>query len=123
MIPIVRLRVAKLLERLAPGDVEFVPAVVDGFSEGFHILNVLTTVRCIDDTASAYTEKFTEADADLFPDKVGHYMRVSGLRIDKAKVQDAQVFRTWGWVTIIVAEEIKNAFEAAHITGAKFKEV
>jgi len=122
-IPLVRLRVAKLLGRLAPGDVEFVPARVDGFSEEFYVVNVLTTKRCIDEAASAYTEKFTEEDADLFPDKVGQYTIVNRLKIDKSRVGDAKVFRTWGWVTIIVAEEIKTALEAEHVTGVKFVEV
>jgi len=34
-----------------------------------------------------------------------------------------QVFWTWGWNAVLVSEEIKNALEAAHITGAKFIEV
>jgi len=122
-IPLVRLSVAKLLERLAPGDIECVPAIVDGFSEEFYVVNVLTTKRCIDDAACAYIKKFTQANIDLFPDKVGHYMRVSGLRIDKTKVGDAQVFWTWGWPTIIVAQQVKEALEAAQVTGVKFIEV
>jgi len=122
-VPLVRAGVAKLLERLAPNDVEYVPAIVEGFSEQFYIANVLTTRRCIDEGASAYTEKFTEADADLFPEKVGQYTIVNKLRIDKSKVGGAKVFRTWGWVAIIVSEDIKDAFEAAHVKGAKFVEV
>jgi len=122
-IPLVRLRVAKLLLRLAPGDVECVPTAVDGFSEEFYVVNVLTIKRCIDDAASSYIKKFTEEDRDLFPHKVGRYMRVSGLRIDKTKAEGAQIFRTWGWVKIIVTQQVKEALEAARVEGVKFVEV
>ncbi len=46
------------------------------------------------------------------------------MRIDPAKVGDANIFRTWGWVvTLIVSERVKRAMEAEGITGAKFIEV
>jgi len=122
-IPIVRPHVAELLKRLAGGDVELVPAIVDGSPEQLYVVNVITTRRCIDNGATGEVLKFTEADRDVWPDRVGEYMYVSGLKIDKTQVKDAKVFRTWGWNALIVAEEIKDALEAAHVTGVKFTEV
>jgi len=122
-VPVVHRRVAQLFQHLAPNDVQLVPATVEGLPEQYFIVNVLKERRCIDEAACLYVSKYTEADRSVFPDLVGSYFRVSGLKIDKSKVEDARVFRTWGWVAIIVAEEIKIAFEAAHVKGAKFVEV
>jgi len=123
MVPVVRLCVAEILVRLAPTDIELVPAFADGFQEQLFIVNVLTVRRCIDEAASVRVEKFMEEDRAIFPDKIGSYRRVWGLKIDKSKVQDSKVFWTWGWGALIVEEEIKNAFEVAQVRGAKFVEV
>jgi len=121
--PVVTSRVAEILERLAPHDFELVPAAVDGFSEPYFIVNVLKVRRCIDERASRKVDKYAESDREVFPDKVGSYFLVMGLKLDKSKIQGAKVFWTWGWNALIVVEEIKSAFEAAHVTGAKFVEV
>jgi len=123
IVPVVHVRVAEILANLAPGDVEVFPVVIDEASGQYCIVNVITVRRCIDEAASAYISKYAEEDRDVFPDKVGSYFRVSGLKIDKSQVQGARVFRTWGWGAIIVAEEIKIALETAHVTGVKFVEV
>jgi hypothetical protein len=39
------------------------------------------------------------------------------------KVGDARVFRPWGWrVALVVSEDIKEALEAAGLTGTRFVE-
>jgi hypothetical protein len=46
------------------------------------------------------------------------------LRIDKARVGDAQVFRCEGWTgPLIVSGEIKEALERMGATGTRFEEV
>jgi hypothetical protein len=46
------------------------------------------------------------------------------MRIDKAKVGNAKVFRPEGWSgTLIVSEEIKDALEHMGATGTRFEEV
>jgi hypothetical protein len=46
------------------------------------------------------------------------------MRIDKAKVGNAKVFRPEGWSgTLLISEEIKNALEDLGATGTRFAEV
>ncbi|AKJ07745.1 Hypothetical protein AA314_09371 [Archangium gephyra] len=46
------------------------------------------------------------------------------MRIDPSKVGDAEIFRPWGWQTIIlVSERVKQAMEEAGVTGTRFTEV
>ena len=43
------------------------------------------------------------------------------MRIDPTKTEGARIFRTWGWlVAIVVSQDIKEALEQEHVTGAKF---
>jgi len=121
--PVVSSRVVEIIVRLAPNDFQLVPALVEGFSEQYFIVNVLTMLNCVDENTSRQIEKYTELDRELFPDKIGSYFLVVGLTIDKSKIHEARMFWTWGWNALIVSEEIKDAFEAAHVTGAKFIEV
>jgi hypothetical protein len=55
---------------------------------------------------------------------VGKYFSVRDLRIDRATVGRAQVFRPEGWtVALIVSGEIKDALERMGATGVRFQEV
>ena len=120
--PVVHARVAALLAKLAPGDVQLFPVTVGSESEPYLLVNVTRTVRCIDDEASEEVRYWRPEDGR--PDKVGKYRAVSGMRIDPTKVGDAKVFRTWGWsIALIVSEDIKEALERAGVTGVKFTEV
>lgn len=120
--PIVSTRVASVFREMAPGDVQLFPVEVERQTEPYYLLNVARTVRCIDDAACEEVQLFTEEDDE--PDRLGEYRSVSGLRIDKAKVGDARVFRLWGYhIPIIVDGELKEALERAGITGGRFEEV
>ncbi|GHG91531.1 DUF1629 domain-containing protein [Comamonas sp. JC664] len=121
--PIVSERVASVFRELAPDDVQLFPVDVDGESNAYFLLNATRTIRCIDAAACREVQFFT-ADEELHAHRAGEYRSVIGLRIDKSKVGDTRVFRTWGWhLPIIVDEEIKDAFEANGIFGGKFEEV
>lgn len=119
--PVVHVRIASLLSKLAPNDVQFLPVEIEGQADHFCIFIATRLVRCIDDAASAEVEYWKAEDGR--PEKVGQYRKVSGLRIDSSKVGDARVFRTWGWsIVLIISEEIKNALERTEATGASFQE-
>jgi hypothetical protein len=120
-IPVVHVRVASMLAERAPGDVQLIPADIEGQPEQYLILVATRLIRCIDEEASEVSFWTPEHGV---PEKVGHYMGVDRLRIDKTKVGDAKVFRPEGWeVALIVSEEIKGALERMGATGTRFEEV
>jgi len=122
-IPVVHRRVVSLFERLGlQEEVQFIPVEVEGQTEPWFILNALQVIRCIDDARSE--EVFYWLPEDNRPEKVGKYRNVRGLKVDPAKIGDANIFRPWGWlVVLIVSERVKQAMEEEGITGAKFIEV
>ncbi len=120
--PVVHARVANLFAELAPADVQLVPVKIVSHSDEYFILNITRIVKCIDDKASTEVKYWRSEDGR--PEKTGSYRAVYGMRIDPTVVGDAKVFRAWGWTSaLIVSEDIKEALERAHVTGAKFKEV
>jgi hypothetical protein len=120
-IPVVHGKVASMLAERAPGDVQLIPADIEGQPGQYFVLVATRLIRCIDEEAS---EVSFWTPAHGVPDKVGQYMGVDRLRIDKAKVGNAQVFRLEGWSgTLIVSEQIKDALERMGATGTRFEEV
>lgn len=121
-IPLVHDRLARLVERVAGREVQFIPAQVEGHPEPWFILNALRIIRCIDDARCEEVQYWIPEDGR--PEKVGEYRDVAGMRIDPAKVRDARIFRPWGWtVALIISEDLKQAMEAEGITGTRFVEV
>jgi len=120
-IPVVHVRIASMLAEIAPADVQLIPVDIEGHPDQYLILNALHRIRCIDEQASRI-QLWTHEDG--VPHKVGQYLTVRDMRIDKAKVGDAKVLRPEGWPsTLIVSEEIKAALERMKATGTKFAEV
>lgn len=123
-IPVVNGRVVSLLEQLGvvTSEVQLIPAVVEGQSEPYFVLNALQVIRCIDDARC--DEVLYWLPEDNRPDKEGQYRDVSGLKVDPEKIGDSNVFRPWGWtVVLIVSERVKLAMESEGITGPRFIEV
>ncbi|WP_257462853.1 imm11 family protein [Archangium lipolyticum] len=122
-IPVVHRRVVSLFERLGmQKEVQFIPVEVEGQSEPWFILNALQVIKCIDDARCE--EVFYWLPEDNRPDKEGGYRNVRGLKVDPAKIGDANIFRPWGWkVVLIVSERVKLAMEQEGITGTEFVEV
>nr|WP_128797669.1 DUF1629 domain-containing protein [Corallococcus coralloides] len=119
--PVVNDRLASVFREMAPSDVQLFRATVDGQPDLYHVLNVVRQIRCIDDAAC---EEVQIRSASEYTERIGEYSSVSGLRIDKSKIGDVRVFRTWGWHSpLIVDDEIKDALEATGIAGGKFEEV
>lgn len=121
MIPVVHVRVASMFAELAPDDVQLIPVDVEGQPDQYLILVATRLIRCIDEKASRI-ELWTHEDG--VPHKVGQYASVRDMRIDKAKVGSAQVFRCEGWTgPLIVSGEIKDALQGMGATGTRFEEV
>jgi uncharacterized protein DUF1629 len=115
-------KVARVLAELAPGDVQLFPAEVESRPETYFVVNVARRVKCIDDAAS---EEVRYGDPeDNWPDELGYYEAVYGMRIDPSLVGDAKVFRPWGYTgSLLVAEDVKEALELTGATGLDFREV
>lgn len=107
MIPVVHVRVASLFAERAPEDVQMLPVDVEGQPDQYLLLVATRLIRCIDEQASRI-QLWTHEDG--LPDMVGRYASVRDMRIDKAQVGSAQVFRCEGWTgPLIVSGEIKDA--------------
>jgi hypothetical protein len=119
-IPVVHVKVASMLSEMAPGAVQLIPADIDGQPDQYLVLVVTRLIRCIDEAASRV--RFWKPEHGV-PDKVGQYIGMDRLRLDKAQVGNARVFRPEGWEVLIVSEEIKNAMDALGTTGTRFTEV
>jgi hypothetical protein len=121
--PIIHGKVKELFERLGlGGQMQVFPISVEGQSAPYYLLNLLRVVRCIDDARCEEVGYRTVEDG--YEDQIGEYYKVVGMRIDPSKVGDAEIFRPWGWQTvIIVSERVKRAMEESGITGALFTEV
>jgi hypothetical protein len=120
-IPVVHVRVASVFAELATDDVQLIPVDVEGQPDQYLILVATRLIRCIDEQASRI-ELWTHEDG--VPSKVGQYFSVRDMRIDKAKVGGAKVFRCEGWSSpLIVSEAIKDAMDRMGTTGTRFEEV
>ena len=120
-VPVVHVRVASMFAKLAPDDVQLIPVDVEGQPDQYLILVATRLIRCIDEQASRI-QLWTHENG--IPDMVGKYFSVRDMRIDKATVGSAQVFRCEGWMgPLIVSGEIKDALERMGATGTRFKEV
>ncbi|RKH12926.1 hypothetical protein D7V97_07020 [Corallococcus sp. CA053C] len=120
--PVVSSRVAAVFSAHADPEIQLVSVEIRGHSKPHSILVATRLIRCIDDAASDEVIYWTPQDGR--PDRVGQYRDVDGMRIDPAKVGDAQVFRTWGWsIALIVSEDIKSALERIPASGVRFVEV
>jgi hypothetical protein len=120
-LPVVHVRIASVFAELAPDDVQLIPVDVEGQPDQYLILVATRLIRCIDEKASRI-ELWTHEDG--VPHKVGQYFSVRDLRLDKARVGSAKVFRLEGWQSsLIISGEIKDALERMGATGTRFEEV
>lgn len=121
-IPVVHSRVIQLFSRLSlHGEVQFLPARVEGHAEPWFILNALRVIRCIDDARCGEVQYWKPEDNR--PDKLGEYRAAHGMKVDPALVGGAHIFRPWGWrVALVISEELKQALEHEGITGTRLVE-
>ena len=120
-LPVVHVRVASIFTELAPDDVQLIPVDVEGQPDQYLILVATRLIDGIDEKASRF-ERWTPEEGVLH--QVRRYSIMYELRIDKAKVGSAQVFRCEGWKgALIVSEEIKDALDRMGATGTRFEEV
>lgn len=121
-VPIVSEPVANVFSALASGDVQMFPVAVEGASELYFIVNAIKIADCIDEASCREVHIYTQEDP--FPERVGAYRWIYGLRIDPAMTDGARVFRPKRFKTaFIVSEEVKNALERVGNLGVSFERV
>lgn len=120
---IVNSRFVSVCERLGiQNEVQFIPARVEGQPEPYFVLNTLRIIKCVDEARCEEFSFWEPRHGD--PERVGHYRRLYGLKIDPEKVGDASIFRPWGWTgALIVSERVKQAIEEEGLVRPKFTEV
>jgi len=120
-IPVVHVRVASLFTGLAPDDVQMLPVDVEGQPDPYFILVATRAIDCIDEETSRF-DRWTPEEGVL--EAIRRYSIMYELRIDKAKVGSAKVFRCEGWMgPLIISGDIRDALERMGATGTRFEEV
>lgn len=113
---VVSKRLAQLWESLGDGEIQRIPAVVDGDDGEWEVVCLLTCVDCIDHTKSKIT--YHSANDSENPGKPRGVLK---LVIDPSRVDGHEIFQPTDWeVVTIVSEKVKEAMEAAAMTGVDF---
>ena len=120
-VPVVSERVGALFGRIAPTDVQRIPACVGKADLEWEILNVLNLVDCLDYKKS--TIDYYPAD---YPDreKAGQIFGIWQYFIRPAAVGGHHVFRVKDWTAdVIVSEMVKDELENLGATGVSYEHV
>ena len=121
-VPVLSMRAAAALKPVVESDVEFIPAKIEGASEELVVINIRSSVVCVDENRTEYVRKWT--GDSIRPDLVGEYKELWGLVIDPTAAKGHHIFRLWGAHThIVVSQEVVNIFDVLNLTGAKFVDV
>jgi len=109
-------RLADLLRRIVPSEVQFLPATVAGDDGSWSVVNVLSRVDCIDHKRSKIT--YYPANHAEHP---GEPRGVLRLVLDPNRIGDRHFLRPRGWeVATVVSETVKRAMEDNLMTGMQF---
>ncbi len=106
---------SRLIEEIAPNDVQLVDASIDGESGEWKVMNFLSLVDCIDHSRS----KIRYCDLDD-PYRPGKPRSVDRLVIDEKRAQGHHFFILQDWKVAIVSETMKDAIRKAGITGMTY---
>jgi len=121
-VPVLSSRAAAVVRAQAEKDIELIPAKVQGVPDDFFVMNVLSEVKCLNETKTRYVQKWTEDSGQ--PHRVGEYRSIEGLVIYPELAVGHSMFRLWGYNTrLIVSASIKEAFEREGFTGVDFIDV
>jgi hypothetical protein len=118
-MPVVDRALRDSFESFAAGEIQVIPASVDGRND-LAIINVLPCVDCIDESRTI-GEKWTETSSR--PEKVGTYRTIVKLYLDPDKLTN-QIFRVAGWkIALIVSDSFVRSTSLASIEGLRLEPV
>lgn len=113
---VVSRRMADCLARVCPEDLQRIPAVVQGDTNEWEVINVLSSVDCIDHAASMI--QYFPPD---HPTKPGEPRGVVRLVLDPRRVGRHHIFHPTEWhVATVVSAAVKTAFERIEATGIEY---
>ncbi len=117
-LPIVKPRVADIIEAMDPHAIQRIPIKVIGHDEPFEVMNVIARLDCIDRSVTKI-RMWTEEDG--FPELVGKYKAVEWLKVDPSKVGGSHIFLIEKWtVAMVVSDVLRESLVSTHVTAISF---
>lgn len=117
-----RRALAERIAECAPDHVQLVPLRIEGDSDEWRLVNVVTLRDCLDLTRSDVVMR-AGAGAAPDPDEV-NYRHVRHLHIDPARVEGAPIFRVKHfWQALILSDAVVDVLRRAEAVGAVFRRV
>lgn len=130
-ILVVRTFVSELIERHG-GRIQRFPVVLKPDDQsGYELIFILDIPRGLIDLDRAHEYQFyetTDLECDtryssIAPRQKGMLYKVYDLYIDAERAKDLTIFRPWEYPSLIISGELKEAFEAAGVTGIQYRRV
>jgi hypothetical protein len=122
-------KVADLIDRHG-GQIQRFPVILEPTQEsGYEVIFTLDAPRGLIDLSRAeeveyYEESDTKIDqryGGVAPRQKGMLRRLYPVLVDAKKAEGMSFFRPWEYGRLIVSAELKNAFEAAGVTGIAYQ--
>jgi hypothetical protein len=121
--PVVKERVGRMLEALAPASVQRIPVRISGRPGRYEVLNFLEVVDCID-TRRSRIVCFPRDEAEDNSMQEKRFDLITKLVIDEQRARGHDLFLLAGARNcIIVSRRVKERLEAEKVTGILFKPV
>ncbi len=130
LLPVYSLRLKNLMKNLHVEDIQYLPLRIkhtysNNEVQAYYIANYLKVIDCLDRQHSAY-QLWTKENL-LFWEKrpwmIGTFRSVRRPVLQLAKLDEARVFRVWGWDMVVVREDIKEIVARSGMTGCQFTEL
>jgi hypothetical protein len=117
---IVSPRTSEVFRHVAPDAIQVFPVRIGATGVIYDIVNITQCVDCLD-FAKSYVERFQPNDP-VRPDLAGEISLVINLHVDPERAGGKDLFRLSNYLgAVIISARLKEALEAARITGAAFK--
>lgn len=126
---LLRTPVADLIESHG-GRIQRFPVTLEPTGEaGYEVIFTLDAPKGLIDLSRAEEYEFYEADDPrvemrygvIAPRQKGMLYKIYDLYLDPRKAEGMEFFRPWEYASLIVSEKLKNAFEAAGVSGIKYR--
>lgn len=123
--------VADLIEAQG-GEIQRYPVILEPTGEtGYEVIFTTMAPKGLIDLSRAEEFEFYEEDdtrvqlpyGGIAPRQKGMLYKVYNLYIDAERAKGLTIFRPWEYASLIISGELKEAFEAAGVTGIQYRQV